>query len=145
MNKPLDPVEELLLKIRELESQVSRMEGRIEELEQIYGHYSGGTHSSLNGHDGSGGENPGASQPAVIYQEIKVERLFIDKFDQITNLGNVGIRELGGQLNIGTTFEGEAIPAESAKEMEEDHKKIKDIFEKFKQKTKITEDSDQKE
>lgn len=41
----------------------------------------------------------------IIYQEFKIEKFFVDQYTQENNLGNIGIRELSGHLNIGTTYQ----------------------------------------
>lgn len=42
--------------------------------------------------------------PPVVYQEYKIERVIIDKYELNNTIGQLGIKELGGQLNIGATY-----------------------------------------
>lgn len=52
----------------------------------------------------------------IIFQEIHVDKLFMDKYEQTNNLGQLGIKELTGQLYIGTTYDKAVIPDELAEE-----------------------------
>jgi len=131
--------------VHEVAGQLKRMEERIAELEKHVVTQNKSSQDSVNKEKEIGGEIHESGNPAVIYQEIKVERLFIDKFDQITNLGNLGIRELSGQLTIGTTYESDAIPEDSIKEMDEDYKNMKEVLDKFSEKKKKVEEDGRKE
>ncbi|RDU38272.1 hypothetical protein DRW41_01500 [Neobacillus piezotolerans] len=42
--------------------------------------------------------------PPVIYQEYKIEKVIVDKYELNNTIGQLGIKELGGQLNIGATY-----------------------------------------
>lgn len=76
--------------------------------------------------------NPQEGQP-IIFQEIHVDKLFMDKYEQTNNLGQLGIKELSGHLNIGATYDKGVIPHELVEEwkkemdslhqMKEDQKK----------------------
>ena len=60
-------------------------------------------------------ENPHEGQP-IIFQEIHVDKLFMDKYEQTNNLGQLGIKELSGHLNIGATYDKGVIPNELVEE-----------------------------
>lgn len=57
-----------------------------------------------------------AEKPIVI-RELKVDRIMLDKYEQNNNFGSLGIKEISGQLNIGATFGGSAIPTGIADEV----------------------------
>lgn len=131
--------------VHEIAGRMKRMEERIADIEKHYVTQSSDTQSSGDTDEKVGAGGPAANKPTVIYQEFNVERLFIDKFDQTTTLGSLGIRELSGHLTIGTTYESEAIPSESAKEMDEDYKNMKEVQGKFSEKKKMVEEGSEKE
>ncbi|CEG29354.1 hypothetical protein [Bacillus sp. B-jedd] len=154
-----EEMEPIYRTLNEMAGRMKRLEERMGEWEQLCSGQFGIGQISMNT-TGSGGGlgqspqkmeqkagegGPSAGSPAVIYQEFRVERLFIEKFDQITNLGNLGIRELSGQLTIGTTYESDAIPEESVKGIKEDQDKMKEIIDEFKQKKEMVEKSGEKE
>lgn len=60
-------------------------------------------------------ENLHEGQP-IIFQEIHVDKLFMDKYEQTNNLGQVGINQLSGHLTIGATYDKGVIPHELAEE-----------------------------
>jgi hypothetical protein len=68
----------------------------------------------------------------VIYQEIKVDKLFVDKYEQVNNLGHLGIKDLSGQLNIGTTYENSSNPMDALPEWTEKAAKFQEAVENVK-------------
>ncbi|GIN20879.1 MAG TPA: hypothetical protein DEO65_01475 [Bacillus bacterium] len=73
---------------------------------------------------------------SVLFQEITVEKLFVDKYEQVNNVGSLGVKELSGQMNIGATFENssnpsEGIPEEPMEKWQEKKKKFKAMKEKY--------------
>ena len=46
----------------------------------------------------------------VLFQEISIDTLFVDKYEQVNNIGSLGVKELHGQMNIGATFENSSNP-----------------------------------
>jgi len=40
----------------------------------------------------------------IVFQEFSIEQVFLDKYEQTTNLGQLGIKELTGKLHIGTAY-----------------------------------------
>ncbi|PFA69245.1 hypothetical protein CN378_05060 [Bacillus sp. AFS015802] len=81
----------------------------------------------------------GKEQP-VVYQDITVERMMIDKYEMNNNIPHLGVKELSGFLNIGATYGRGIIPDDLA----EDFKKGMDEFKKEKQ-SKEEEESDENE
>lgn len=76
--------------------------------------------------------NPEKGPSSVIYQEIKIEKVYLDKYELNNNFAQLGIKELGGQLNIGATYGSGAIPEEvieQGKEAKESMKEMKEEFE----------------
>lgn len=115
---------------------ISNIEDRISSLEKLYRENMEKKVAGIKDNKQNAEEKP------VIYQEIKVEKLFVDKFEQVTNLGNLGIRELSGHLNIGTSFGNGAIPKELVTEWIE---KVDKLKEEQKQKKDSNEDKGIKE
>jgi hypothetical protein len=60
-------------------------------------------------------ENHHEGQP-IIFQEIHVDKLFMDKYEQTNNLGQVGINELSGHFTIGAAYDKGVIPHELVEE-----------------------------
>lgn len=51
-------------------------------------------------------EKPKEQQPSINIQHLQVEKIIIQKVDYANNFGQLGIRDLSGKLNIGTSYEG---------------------------------------
>jgi L-cysteine desulfidase len=64
------------------------------------------------------------SQP-VIFQEINIDKMLLDKYELNNNIAQLGINELSGSLNIGTTYEKGIIPPELAEEWKEKMEELK--------------------
>ncbi|WP_156424353.1 hypothetical protein [Bacillus sp. FJAT-27445] len=90
--------------LNQLTWKITKLEGRLSELEKMQRESAANQSRLLDEYLGKCNGNTSDERP-VIYQEIKVEKLFIEQYDQVNNLGNVGIKELSGHLNIGTTYE----------------------------------------
>lgn len=56
-------------------------------------------------------ENP------IVIRELKVDKILLDKYEQSNNFGNLGVKDISGQLNIGVTYGKSAIPAEIAEDL----------------------------
>lgn len=84
-----------------LENQtVPRLQKKIEELEKQVSHL----------------QTVSAAQP-LVFQEFSIERVYLDKYEQTTNLGQLGIRELTGKLHIGAVHAAD--PADGPSEKQE--------------------------
>lgn len=46
-------------------------------------------------------------QPMVKIEHLQVDKIIIERLDYANNFGQLGIRELSGKLNIGTSYEGD--------------------------------------
>lgn len=108
---------ELYAKIDLLEQQITCLGKKLEE-------------KDMEGHEGENKENEHDGQASfpegqpIIFQEIKVEKLFMDKYEQTNNLGQVGIKELSGHLNIGATYDKGVIPNDLVDEWKQEMSKI---------------------
>ena len=49
-------------------------------------------------------------QPPIIIERINIEKIILDKYELNNNLGQLGIKELKGRLNIGATYGSEFTP-----------------------------------
>lgn len=78
------------------------------------------------------GRDKREQETPIVYQEIKVDKLFVDKYEQVNNLGNLGIKDLSGQLNIGATFENSSNPSEYLDKWTEKADKFHQTMEKLK-------------
>ncbi|MGG3470115.1 hypothetical protein ABES02_21845 [Neobacillus pocheonensis] len=47
------------------------------------------------------------SQPTIKIEHLQVDKIIIEHLDYANNFGQLGIRELSGKLNIGTSYEGD--------------------------------------
>ncbi|MED4531820.1 hypothetical protein [Metabacillus fastidiosus] len=63
------------------------------------------------------------NQP-VIFQEVHIDKLVMDKYEQNNNLGQLGINNLNGKLNIGASYDKGVIPYELAEEWKENMEKL---------------------
>ena len=63
----------------------------------------------------------------IIFQEIHVEKLFMDKYEQTNNLGHLGVKELSGHLTIGATYDKGVIPNELVEEWKEEMNSLNQI------------------
>ncbi|MGG3892244.1 hypothetical protein [Metabacillus fastidiosus] len=63
------------------------------------------------------------NQP-VILQEVHIDKLVMDKYEQNNNLGQLGINNLNGKLNIGASYDKGVIPYELAEEWKENMEKL---------------------
>lgn len=68
---------------------------------------------------------------SVIYQDIKIEKVYLDRYEQNNNFAQLGIKELGGQLNIGATYGSGTIPEEVKDQYKEAMESMKDMKEEF--------------
>lgn len=72
----------------------------------------------------------------VVFQEIRVDTVFVDKYEQLNTIGSLGVKELSGQMNIGATIENSSNPSEelsedSMEKWKEKMKKFKEMKEKY--------------
>lgn len=67
------------------------------------------------------GLSPREEKPVVI-RELKVDRIMLDKYEQNNNFGNLGIKNISGQLNIGATYGKSALPSGITDELIDDWK-----------------------
>lgn len=45
--------------------------------------------------------------PSIKIEHLQVDKIIIEKLDYANNFGQLGIKELSGKLNIGTSYEGD--------------------------------------
>ncbi|RFB12632.1 hypothetical protein DZB84_17870 [Bacillus sp. HNG] len=62
-----------------------------------------------------GGQSKSNDLP-IVYQDIKVERMLIDKYELNNNIAHLGVRDLSGSLNVGATYGTGIIPSELAED-----------------------------
>lgn len=103
---------------------ITKLENRVSNLEKMHSEIISGSEPQP---DDSSSSNMISGVPPVIFQEIKVEKLFIERFDQANNLGNIGIKELSGHLNIGTTYEKAGLE-EADKETKGEFEELKGMY-----------------
>ncbi|MCM3767856.1 hypothetical protein [Neobacillus niacini] len=70
------------------------------------------------------------NDPPIIIEKINIEKIILDKYELNNNLGQLGIKELKGKLNIGATYGSEFTPS-----LAEDEKSKKSKVEKREQQT----------
>lgn len=66
-----------------------------------------------------------AAAPPIVFQEFSIERVFLDKYEQTNNLGQLGIRELNGKLHIGAVYPPH-LESEKSSESSEQSKILKE-------------------
>lgn len=47
------------------------------------------------------------NQPTIKIEHLQVDKIVIEHLDYANNFGQLGIKELSGKLNIGTSYEGD--------------------------------------
>ncbi|NHC17922.1 hypothetical protein G6554_06510 [Bacillus sp. MM2020_4] len=47
------------------------------------------------------------SSPTIQIEHLQVDKIVIEHLDYANNFGQLGIKELSGKLNIGSTYEGD--------------------------------------
>jgi len=74
-------------------------------------------------------EIKGIQQKAALSENapppIHIDKFFLDKYEQNNNIGQVGIKELGGTLNIGATYGSGAIPKDFTDQIQKDMEELK--------------------
>ena len=67
-----------------------------------------------------GGTPQSGVPPSVHIENLRVDKIIVEKLDYTNNLGQLGIKELTGRLNIGTSYEGtEEVKKVAAKKMKD--------------------------
>ena len=122
----MEPIQNLLM---EFHSQISKMENQIAALEKQNKEYLieiQDLQQKKFSHEETVKEDPQQGQP-IIFQEIHVEKLFMDKYEQTNNMGQLGIKELSGNLTIGASYEKGVIPNDLAEEWKEEMNHLNQI------------------
>jgi hypothetical protein len=52
-------------------------------------------------------KNDKDAQPVIKIEHLKIDKIMIDKLDYANNFGQLGIKELSGKLNIGSSYDGD--------------------------------------
>ncbi len=53
--------------------------------------------------------------PTITIENVRIDKVVIEKLDYANNFGQLGIKDLSGKLNIGTSFEGDIAKAAEEK------------------------------
>ncbi|OCA87132.1 hypothetical protein [Pseudobacillus wudalianchiensis] len=89
----IQQLKEAQQKLEELESvKIPHLQNQIKQLEDKI--------TFLQKH---GVPNVPTSHP-IVFQEFSIEKVFLDKYEQTTNLGQLGIKEVTGKLHIGNAY-----------------------------------------
>jgi hypothetical protein len=84
-------------KVLELEKRISVLENEVmKSKEDLL--------KELNLLDSKNNKDP---QPVIKIEHLKIDKIIIDKIDYANNFGQVGIKELSGKLNIGSSYDGD--------------------------------------
>jgi chromosome segregation ATPase len=110
-------ISDLYGRIDFLEQQITSLEKKIEEKDMD-------CHKCDNEENKKDEKANFSDGQPIIFQEIKVDKLFVDKYEQTNNLGQVGIKELSGHLNIGATYDKGVIPNDLVDEWKHEMSKI---------------------
>ncbi len=113
----------------ELHNRISKLENQVALLEKQNKEHLMAIQSlqeKKNKQEETAKENPREGQP-IIFQEIHVDKLFMDKYEQTNNMGQLGIKELSGHLTIGASYDKGVIPHELAEEWKEEINSLHDI------------------
>lgn len=83
-------------KISELENKISSLESKIIEVK-----------TEVNSISVPAEKKEKDSPPTVQINHLQVDQIVIEHLDYANNFGQLGIKELSGKLNIGSTYEGD--------------------------------------
>ncbi|MEH7392657.1 hypothetical protein V7149_14580 [Bacillus sp. JJ1503] len=59
-------------------------------------------------------------EQAVVIKEIRIDKFYLDKYEQNNNFAQLGIKDLSGALNIGATYGRDVMPKEVSEQLKED-------------------------
>lgn len=90
-------------KISELEKKISHLEFQINMVKETVRET---VKESDKKEFKNSGEPPKEKQPSIKIEHLQVDKIIIQKIDYANNFGQLGIRDLSGKLNIGTSYEG---------------------------------------
>ena len=107
-----EPIQNMFV---EFQNRIVKLENQISSLEKKSTENIKANQNLKNKQEEAPKENPHEGQP-IIFQEIHIDKLFMDKYEQTNNLGQLGIKELSGHLNIGATYDKGVIPNELVEE-----------------------------
>ncbi|MCM3620359.1 hypothetical protein M3936_22645 [Sutcliffiella horikoshii] len=62
----------------------------------------------------------------VVFQEINVDHMMIDKYELYNNIAQLGVKDLSGSLNIGPTYGKGILPDELTEDLKEKFDEMKD-------------------
>ena len=69
------------------------------------------------------------SKAQFVTKDIYIDKFFLEKYELNNNIGTVGIKDLGGALNIGATYGSVPLPgntASSSEDLEEENEDLKE-------------------
>lgn len=81
----------------------------------------------------------------IVYQDIKVERMLIDKYEMNNNIAQLGVKELGGTLNIGATYGKGIIPEDLAEDFKQNMNQLKTEKQAYQESQENGQDSNKNE
>ena len=113
----------LKTQINHLENLFNRLEENYESLHSTTEHLSQALHIVEN-RPPDPPQRPENDQQIVI-QKVNIEKILLDKYEQTNNFGQLGIKDISGQLNIGATYGKGVIPAELVENLMEILMKLK--------------------
>ncbi|MBU5212778.1 hypothetical protein [Heyndrickxia oleronia] len=115
----------LKTQINHLENLFNRMEENYESLQSSTQQLSQAMHI-LENRPPDPPQRPENDQQIVI-QKVNIEKILLDKYEQTNNFGQLGIKDISGQLNIGATYGKGVIPAELVENLMENINEIKNM------------------
>ncbi|MEH7158327.1 hypothetical protein [Neobacillus drentensis] len=80
-----------------------------------------------------------------IIKTLYIDKFYLDKYEQNNNIGQIGIHELSGALNIGATYGKDVIPSRVTQEVKEEIEKIKAAKEEMERQQTSTDEPDKPE
>ncbi|MGE8202965.1 hypothetical protein ACQKP0_00145 [Heyndrickxia sp. NPDC080065] len=107
----IDDIEKELLKINDIENEllkINDIEIKLVEVDDIEKRITENISQAKN------------ESPPIVIQEVNVDKIMLDKYEQNNNFGQLGIKDISGQLNIGATYGRGAIPLEFVDDLKED-------------------------
>lgn len=113
--KNMDMINERILNLEKSISLLNKSQAyllqRLTEISEKVMHYENGKEAK--------------QEQVTVIKEIKIDKFFLDKYEQNNNFAQLGIKELSGTLNIGATYEKGIIPEQLTNQIKEDIKEMR--------------------
>ena len=111
--------------LKRLEKKINDLEATIQDLKKpSENHFSPAAPKGEGNHSPPATTKAEENQPNIKIEHLRVEKIVINHMEYANNFGQLGIKDLSGKLNIGTSYEGD-LSKQIEEKMEEKLKQVK--------------------